>query len=94
LASIVKESEVSRILTYKDDENSLNMHERERPMLHDSYAFKNRLLSVTKTPNAILKTTDNKNAIAGNSKKVGFKALFKTTVTKPFHHKNFSEIPD
>jgi len=29
-----------------------------------------------------------------NHKKVDLKTLFNTTVTQPFHHKNFSEIPD
>ncbi len=62
------------------------MHERERPMLHDNNAFKSRPLSAMKNTNF----SSSKN----NQKKVDLKSLLKTTVTKPFLHKNFSEIPD
>lgn len=99
LASIVREADVNKILAYKDHYNSFNMHERERPMLHDSNAFKNRPLSASKSSNFNNKRTSDVNLNnnfdqKNNSKKVDLKILLKTTVTKPFHHKNFSEIPD
>jgi len=94
LASIVKESDITRILTYKDDYNSFSMHERERPMMHDNNAFKNRSKSAKKYANVY----SNKNILnvktTTSDKKLDLKAIFNTTVTMPFHHKNFSEIPD
>jgi hypothetical protein len=98
LASIVKESDVTRILKYKDKHNSFKMHERERPMLHDNNAFKNRPHSLSKSSNIIIKSSLNVNlnniGNASKCEKVDLKSLLKTTLTKPFYHKNFSEIPD
>lgn len=71
------------------------MHERERPMLHDNNAFKSRpqsgkiLSNISSSKNKI-----NEMKKSFNHKKVDLKTLFNTTVTQPFHHKNFSEIPD
>lgn len=97
LASIVLESDISRILKFKDVENKFDMHERERIMLHDNSAFKNRSFSAKRNSSKYDKNQPPKavnNLNYKSSKNFNANQVFTNIVKSPHLHKCFSQVPD